>query len=867
MNHLKLIKGACCALMMMSSHYALAGWEDINSHVNITQSRAALDRINRVYFTYVTVENTGAETIDGPFRVIIADASLPVVNAQGTTDSAVPYFDLDISKLMPGESHQVRVDFELQRQSLSFTASLQNDVAGWELVWSDEFEGTAIDNNKWTHEVNCDGGGNHEQQCYTDSAENSHVEDGILKIVAKSASGQPLPYSSARMVSKEKGDWTYGRFEIRAKAPSGQGSWPAIWMLPTDNTYGGWPHSGEIDIFEAVNLGVPLNEGGVESNVHGTLHYGESWPNNDRSGHNYLLPSGANPADDFHTYAIEWEAGEMRWYVDDVLYQTQRKSEATYNTDGNPDGLTHRGWYREEAGEYFYDESPFDERFHMILNFAVGGDWPANVNQGGIDASAFDGNNKFEVDYVRVYECSVNPSNGKGCATVTDGYLDSISEGGTLVDGSAPIPIPPSDGIARDLIIFDETINESWPAWDCCGGTLPTIEYEDGEYLNVIEFVVGAQPTVLGFNTNFADAPAPYDGTPMLDTGVLEFDLKLVTPPNNAAANWNLKVEQGGVSSEVSISIDTPTSEWQHYAIPLKTLSNAGLNLNGIDVIMIFPDWGQGEGAVFRVDNVTILEGEVEDDGSESDLPAIDFEVDGYGASLNWNVFENADNPALEFVANPDTSGINDSSTVAKIIARVGGAPWVGTETAHGDFGPMTLDESNSLIKVMVYKSVISDVGVKFAIASGGAQGEIKVANTLINQWEELTFDFSGYIGLTEAIDIDQIIFFPDFDFAGRTQDNEVYFDNIRFFGENTGGGGGEPTDGELVRNGDFENGTQSWIGNVEVIAENGNSVFYANVQAAGNPWDVNLSQVMTIVPDTTYVVSFSAKSPTARSI
>jgi hypothetical protein len=114
------------------------------------------------------------------------------------------------------------------------------------------------------------------------------------------------------------------------------------------------------------------------------------------------------------------------------------------------------------------------------------------------------------------------------------------------------------------------------------------------------------------------------------------------------------------------------------------------------------------------------------------------------------------------------------------ISARVTGNPWAGTETAHGDIGPITLGSSNSIVKVMVWKSVISDVGVKFADADGAAQPEIKVPNTVVNQWEELTFDLSGSIGLVGTIDIDQFIFFPDFDLGGRTQDNVVYFDNVR---------------------------------------------------------------------------------------
>ncbi|MEP2650941.1 MAG: family 16 glycosylhydrolase [Paraglaciecola sp.] len=883
MSNFKIAKGVCCALML-SSPMAMAEWENVKTDSRVTHTRAGFDNTKRVVYTIARVKNTGTDVLEGPFRVVIDKSTLVVSNNDGITEDGLPFFDVALSELQPGESHRFRINFELERKPLLLRASLQSDVAedGWQLVWSDEFDGSEIDESKWSHEINCNGGGNNEKQCYTDSEENSFVENGVLNIVAKAENNETLPYSSARLRTVDKGDWTYGRFEIRAKAPSGQGAWPAIWMLPTDYVYGGWPHSGEIDIFEAVNLGVPLDDGNgsVESAVHGTMHYGQSWPNNDYSGLDYALPEGANPADDFHVYAIEWEQGEIRWYVDGVLYQTQLKSEVSYNETGVADGLEHRGWYTEQDGEFAYTEAPFDERFHMILNFAVGGDWPENVNQGGVDPAAFDGTNKFQVDYVRVYECSVNSTSGQGCATVNDGYLDPIDEGGTLNEGQAPIPIPPSDGIAEDLIIFEETLHPAWPAWDCCGGTTPTIEYEDGDYLNVVEFVVDAEPTVLGFNTNFAETPAPYDASPLEDTGVLEFDLKLVNPPNNVSAGWNLKVEQGGAATEANIVITAPTSQWQHYSVPLKTLSNAGLELNGIDVIMIFPDWGAGEGAVYRVDNVTITETQDEggDDGNLSDVTPIDFEEDGYGASVNWNVFENDDNPALEFVTNPDASGNNDSSTVAKFTARVTGAPWVGTETVHGEFGPLTLDETNSIVKLMVYKSVISDVGVKFAINNGGAQSEIKVANTLINEWEELTFDFSGYIGLAEAIDIDQIIVFPDFDTVGRTQENVVYFDNIRFYGQGSdddGGGdnGGEDDgddgsqDGDLVSNGSFDNGGDDWIGAVNVIEENGNNVFYANVLAAGNAWDVNLSQVMTLVADETYIVSFKARASVDRTI
>tara|TARA_B110000285_G_scaffold161158_1_gene179979 strand:+ start:398 stop:1672 length:1275 start_codon:yes stop_codon:yes gene_type:complete len=161
----------------------------------------------------------------------------------------------------------------------------------------------------------------------------------------------------------------------------------------------------------------------------------------------------------------------------------------------------------------------------------------------------------------------------------------------------------------------------------------------------------------------------------------------------------------------------------------------------------------------------------------------IDFEAGGEGANWGWNVFENADNPPLEFVANPDPSGINTSAMVAKFTARdtnAGAAPYAGLESQHGgNIGTFDLTSENALVNIMVYKTKISDVGIKFATPSGGAQPEIKVANTLINQWELITVDFSSYIGLGETTGLDQIIVFPDF--INRTADDIIYFDNITF--------------------------------------------------------------------------------------
>ena len=166
----------------------------------------------------------------------------------------------------------------------------------------------------------------------------------------------------------------------------------------------------------------------------------------------------------------------------------------------------------------------------------------------------------------------------------------------------------------------------------------------------------------------------------------------------------------------------------------------------------------------------------------------IDFEAGGQGANWTWTVFENDTNPALEIIANPDPSGANTSATVAKFTALQTGQPFAGVESQHGsDIGTFTLNASNSVVKIMVWKPVISDVGVKFARPDGSALPEIKVANTVINAWEELTFDFTSRIGDPNTVDQDQIIIFPDFN--ARAADNVCYFDNITFSAQ-TGGAG-----------------------------------------------------------------------------
>jgi beta-glucanase (GH16 family) len=241
----------------------------------------------------------------------------------------------------------------------------------WVLVWSDEFDSPEIDESKWSYDIGTGdwGWGNNEQQYYTSNSNNSFIEDGKLIIQALLQNYGGANYTSARMVTRDQGDWTYGRIEIRAKLPGGVGTWPAIWMLPTDWVYGGWPYSGEIDIMEHV---------GFEPNViHGTAHTEVyNWWNGIPPPGGSIYVNGAISG--FHDYTLEWDEDYLKWYVDDIHYFTYANDQ-----DGN------------------YATWPFDQRFHLLLNIAIGGTWGG---QQGIDDSIFPV--RMEVDYVRVYEAS-----------------------------------------------------------------------------------------------------------------------------------------------------------------------------------------------------------------------------------------------------------------------------------------------------------------------------------------------------------------------------------------------------------------------------------------------------------------------------
>ncbi|MCC5854063.1 MAG: family 16 glycosylhydrolase [Idiomarina sp.] len=673
-------------------------------------------------------------------------------------------------------------------------------VDDWQLVWSDEFSGNRIDTNKWTFEVDCRGGGNQERQCYTDNPENAFVSDGTLKIVALPAEeGAEQPYTSARLNTRYKGDFKYGRIEVRARMPRGQGTWPAAWMMPTDAVYGGWPKSGEIDIVEAVNLGTQTAEGDVETRVYGTLHYGRDAPNNSSSGKAYTLPNGVNPADGFHTYAIEWQEGEIRWYVDGYLYQTQTRSFERFNSRGETVGLRHRGWFAEFFNqatgdlEVVYGPQPFDQRFHLILNLAVGGNWPENVNEGGIDPDAFVDGQVFEIDYVRVYQCGANPNTGRGCDTIRAGYKDAD----TLVQGEAPIPSPPSDGVPRNLTIFDGTPNPNWPAWDCCGGSTPEL-VDDEDNNTAYRFTVGAEPTVNGFVSRSAfitdpeGVASPFDASPILATGSVSFDIKVLSQPN-ADSTWLFKIESnsGSTDAELPISasqegVPPATGEWQTVTYSLQELADAGLDVSAIDVIMVFPAWGTGEGAEYLLTNVEIS-------APLGPFPSLTLFADG---------MENPDWPMWDCCGGTVPMIVEDEDRGPVAEFMIGEAPTVmGFRPPEGsgiqfDATALLVDGVVQFDMKIVDPPSNPDAVWLFKIESDGASSEVELplsagnagSDPVVGEWQTYTFSMQNLSDLgLDVSAIDVLMIFPAWD----TGNGAVYrVDEARIYNPSEGSEG-----------------------------------------------------------------------------
>ena len=342
------------------------------------------------------------------------------------------------------------------------------DAQKYELVWSDEFNADELDRDTWTLWEGT--AYNNEAQYYTPRDTNIYLEDGHLHIRALKEKYKLQPYTSARMKSQYNGDWKYGRIEARIKLPYGQGIWPAFWMMPTDAKYGGWPHSGEIDIMEMV--------GHEPDVVHGTVHYSRVGTHQSY-GSDYELEEGIFH-DDFHIFAIEKKRDRIDWFVDDSLYHTMTRD----SINANP--------------------FPFNERYYVILNLAVGGNWPGYP----------DHTTKFPqllvVDYVRVYQDS------------------NIMPAGRLEISGNPSSIPAGESVELNVTTSDE----------------------DGEVTSVIFYV---NDEIVDTVTSHDNGTYSLSWTPPVETC---YELKALVKDNDNGSSWTetLELEVGHGCSQAPYS-------------------------------------------------------------------------------------------------------------------------------------------------------------------------------------------------------------------------------------------------------------------------------------------------------------------------
>lgn len=376
----------------------------------------------------------------------------------------------------------------------------------WQLIWADEFDGTTINANNWTHDIGTgfNGWGNNELQSYTSSSNNSQVSNGTLKINALEQNFGQSNYTSARISSKNKFSFQYGKIEARIKMPLGQGLWPAFWMLGQNIDAVSWPQCGEIDVVEHVNNNPEIN---------GTMHW-------DAGGHASWGSATPCDASQFHTYSVIWDETTIRWYLDDLEYHSANITDSINSTE------------------------EFHQTFFLILNIAVGGNWPGSPNASTVFPAT------MEVDYVRVYQegnALHNVTFQVDMSTVTDNFTTPELNGtfNSWCGNCAPmsdadgdniweVTLPLSTGSYEYKFSFD---NWSGQETLLAGSSCTTTNFGYTNRTLYAQQDIVLPPVCFGSCTNCQETILPVDVTFQLD--MTDFTGAYTTPElNGTFNNW-----------------------------------------------------------------------------------------------------------------------------------------------------------------------------------------------------------------------------------------------------------------------------------------------------------------------------------------
>ena len=701
----------------------------------------------------------------------------------------------------------------------------------WSLVWNDEFSSKEIDRSKWTFDIGnwivdengngiTGGWGNNEKEYYTDSNENAFIEDGKLIIKAKEEQVTDqfgtYDYTSAKLKTKGLFSKKYGRYEIKAKLPVGKGLWPAIWMLPEEDKYGTWAASGEIDIVEAW--------GSKPNKVAGTIHYGEGWPNNKYTGKEFELPEKRG-IDKWHTYALEWEPGELRWYVDGELYQTQNK------------------WYskgKDNAANFTYP-APFDQEFYLVMNLAVGGWFDGEVDE----TTKFP--SQMEVDYVRVYDLKKRD------------YREPVEP----VSGPVELPADAKQPLEDGNLVYDQNYQKPITVVDQLGLEL------DPTYWNFVKLPefggAGSLEVEEISGKNFARTDILSPGSQLYSLQMIQnislanggkykvsFDAK-----STAARNIMVKTGAGASRGWVKYSNEESfalTSDLQSYEFTFNMLNDTD-----IESRLEFNLGGNGTNPVWignvKVEDVTGLEEDT--NASKQPLPNGNHVYNGTFDQGNmdrmtyWNF--SVDNASA-------TASVSENDRELHVDIEDGGT--------HSE--AVQLDQKGlNLVKGNDYKvsfKARADEARTIQVSILNKDGSINYSDMqtigLSSSMEEQTFDFTMIEDLSDPEA--QIVF----NFGNG--DADVYLDDVVMLKTSN-----IPDYGNIdlypLKNGDFTEGLSSWTNYIHydaaaaITAENGEAkVAIAN--EGNETWSVQFLQGdLNLAKGVVYELSFAARSTKER--
>ncbi|WP_226647546.1 carbohydrate binding domain-containing protein [Mesobacillus subterraneus] len=701
----------------------------------------------------------------------------------------------------------------------------------WSLVWSDEFIGPEIDRSKWTYDIGnwivdedgngiTNGWGNNEKEYYTDSSENAFIEDGKLVIKAKKEQVTDqfgtYDYTSAKLKTKGLFSKKYGRYEIKAKLPTGKGLWPALWMLPEDDKYGVWAASGEIDIMEAW--------GSRPNTVSGTIHYGEGWPNNKYTGKEFELPKNRG-IDKWHTYALEWEPGELRWYVDGELYQTQNK------------------WYSkgtDNAANFSYP-APFDQEFYLVMNLAVGGWFDGEVDETTIFPS------QMEVDYVRVYDLKKRD------------YREPVEP----VAGPVVLPADAKQPLEDGNLVYDQNYEEPITIVDQSGEALDTMYWN---FVKLPDFGGAGRLELEEIEgKNFAKTIIENPGSQLYSLQMIQnislgnggkykvsFDAK-----SNAARSMMVKVgagaERGWVkySNEESFNL---TSDLQTYEFSFDMLNDTDIASR-----LEFNLGGNGTNPVWignvRVEDIT---GEpVDEDGPKQPLPDGNhvyngtFDQGGMDRMIFWN-FSDEDAAA--------TVSVSEETRELHVAIEDGGShpeaiqlDQQGMNLVAGNDYKLSFkaraDETRTIQAALLNKSGTTDYsGINIIELTSNMEEhtvEFTMPEDVSDSEAQLVFSFGDGVG---DVFLDDVV-------LQKTS-------NIPDYGD---------IDLYPLKNGDFASGLDAWTNYIHYDAAAGISVENDEAKVAigneGNEtWSVLLEQGnLSLAKGVVYELSFAARSTVER--